>query len=561
MTKSVPVKVPSSSSSQSNSRLIHSASDVSNIDLEGSLKANVSLQSLCDRNMKELEKLRRENELNSDQAQFSYRSPQHGMSSQCDNLSNKENLADDSCTQAASNGKFHIELSDDLLTVSSVLLTPPSEDDGKGHVDKYGNHSQPSVLCDHDLQHLLSSSDYQTDSKNCHMSGADESCSCDEKDSVASLPKLRSPDRFFRESLRHRLQECQNGAGSSNSSSLDSSPDFSPYARNRKYSIETDSLSCLSGIATPESEIFNLDVDHGTEDQFDHLEEEVLDIEQEFADLASKLNELKNIALNSDGSNTDYSPSHPLAKKAVEIVDRTRSRLSRSRSVSVSSTDSSPALSFDMPDLSWDSEGLHANSSSHHGNNLNKITPNSRRCSEPGGSIRNKLHAKYLFRNSNGPSSINYDSPIESDLEKDGTLDNLSTDECFDLQNLSDWASSEIPSKIDSKLVSENGYKSSSERRESSSINGHTSAEISSKPSSSGNPSNSSSSQNDNNSADPMQADSKSDMSSASCSSDVYESARDTSGVPDCKISSKKSDQSPNINQESNNNGKIYLGS
>jgi hypothetical protein len=39
-------------------------------------------------------------------------------------------------------------------------------------------------------------------------------------------------------------------------------------------------------------------------------------------------------------------------------VDRNRSRLSRSRSVSGSSNDSYPVYSFHMPDLSWDSEGL-----------------------------------------------------------------------------------------------------------------------------------------------------------------------------------------------------------
>lgn len=555
MTKSVPVKVPSSSSSISTSRLVHSASDVSNIDLDGSMKANVSLQSLCDRNIKELEKLKREDELNDDQGQeqFPQVNVQTRLESQSDNLSNKENVADSSYSQADSSSKFHIELSDDLLTVSSVLLTPPSEDDGQGRLDQFRNHSHLSVLCDHDQQHPLSSSDCHTDSKN----GADESCSCDERDSVASLPKLRSPDRFFRESLRHRLQECQNGAGSSNSSSLDSSPDFSPYARNRKYSIETDSLSCLSGIATPDSEIFNLDVDNGTEDQFDHLEEEVLDIEQEFASLANKLNELKNIALKSEGSSIEYSPSHPLAKKAVEIVDRTRSRLSRSRSVSVSSTDSSPAHSIDMPDLSWDSEGLHANNSSHHGNSINKVTPNSRRCSEPGGAIRNKLHAKYLFRNSNGHSSINYDSPIESDLERDGTLDNLSTDECFDLQNLSDWASS------DCNPVSQNKPKSStdgSDSKESLPVRDSASVDASSQNvSSSENPSNVSSSQNENNSADPMNADGKSDMSSASCSSDIFESARETNSDPRPNSSKEEDCQCPNVNLESNNNGTVQV--
>jgi hypothetical protein len=52
------MKVPSSDSELSLNRLIHSASDVSNVNLEGSLKANVSLQSLSDRNMRDIETFR-----------------------------------------------------------------------------------------------------------------------------------------------------------------------------------------------------------------------------------------------------------------------------------------------------------------------------------------------------------------------------------------------------------------------------------------------------------------------------------------------------------------------
>jgi len=48
LTKSTPIKVPSSGSELSLNRLIHSESDVSNVDLEVSLKVNVSLQSLSD---------------------------------------------------------------------------------------------------------------------------------------------------------------------------------------------------------------------------------------------------------------------------------------------------------------------------------------------------------------------------------------------------------------------------------------------------------------------------------------------------------------------------------
>ena len=73
------------------------------------------------------------------------------------------------------------------------------------------------------------------------VSTAIESCSCDEKDCI-SITKIQVSRSIFHETLLHCLQECHNGAGSSNSSSLDSSPEFSPYARNRKYSIEIDNL-------------------------------------------------------------------------------------------------------------------------------------------------------------------------------------------------------------------------------------------------------------------------------------------------------------------------------
>ena len=516
LTKSTPIKLPSSDSELSLNRLIHSASDVSNVDLEGSLKANVSLQSLSDRNMRDIETFRQgasQSSVHTDlfiqhllpETQNLHCSPDlsidNDIRNKNDNISNKEN-----CDTQTSSNKFHIELSDDLLTVSSILLTPPSEDDSHVTSSRFHNpHSiitrNPLVLhdCNNLSQFSLSSfsSDNNTDSKKSGtddycVSTADESCSCDEKDSVSSLPKLRSPDRYFRESLLHRLQECHNGAGSSNSSSLDSSPEFSPYARNRKYSIEIDNLS---GQGTPDSEIFSsyCEVGRSTEDQFEHLEEEVLDIEEEFASLANKLNQLKNIAVNSDSSSLEYSPSHPLAKKAVEIVDRTRSRLSRSRSVSGSSNDSSPVYSFDMPNLSWDSEGLH-------GDNSNKSTPNSRRGSEPANSLRNRLHTKFMSKSTNGYNGVSFESPMETDVEKDGpmetdvekdgTLDNLSTDDCFEIGSHSDWtkdSSSENYSKPDF----------SSSAKES------------------------------------MGTDSKSDSMSGAFSSSVYESARDSSQSSD----------------------------
>ncbi|XP_063401172.1 serine-rich adhesin for platelets-like isoform X2 [Mytilus trossulus] len=536
LTRSLPIKVPSSQSEISINQLVHSASDVSNLDLEGSLKANVSLQSLTDRNM--IESLRHANHA----AQLSddlinhlpdltgapYKNSEDSI--QVEHLSNKESCDNQT---ASSNTKYHIELSDDLLTVSSVLLTPPSEDDGQDRFQ--GSHLNPHHNKTNTLQHPLSSysSDYNTDSKksgtdDCHVSTADESesGSCDEKDSVSSLPKLRSPDRFFRESLLYRLQECHNGAGSSNSSSLDSSPEFSPYARYRKYSIESESLS---GLATPDNEMFTsiYEVGRSTEDQFYHLEEEVGDIEEEFASLTNKLNELKNIALQSDSSSIDYSPSHPLAKKAVEMVDKTRNRLSRSRSVSVSSTDSSPACngSLDVPDLSWDSEGLH-------GDNSNKNTPSSRRCSEPGNSLRNKFHSKLFSKDTN--NGISFESPMESDIEKDGTLDNISTDECFEI-NLSDW-----PKDDSSDSPSHSKINFSSSAKDSSQMDGETATSSSSAKESS-------------------QLNSKSSikMSSEASSSSCYESARDTSQSQ--KSNGIKEENDCDSKQEANNNGIVQI--
>jgi len=436
-----------------------------------------------------------------------------------DNISNKEN-----CDAQTSSNKFHIELSDDLLTVSSILLTPPSEDDSHVNSSRFHNpHSitrNPLVLhdCNNLSQFPLSSfSSDNTDSKKSGtddycVSTADESCSCDEKDSVSSLPKLRSPDRYFRETLLHRLQECHNGAASSNSSSLDSSPEFSPYARNRKNSIEIDNLSEQG---TPDSEIFSsyCEVGRSTEDQFEHLEEEVLDIEEEFASLANKLNQLKDIAVNSDSSSLEYFPSHPLAKKAVEMVDRTRSRLSRSHSVSGSSNDSSPVYSFDMPDLSWDSEGLH-------GYNSNKSTPNSRRGSEPVNSLRNRLHTKFMSKGTNSYNGVSFESPMETDVEKDGTLDNLSTDDCFEIGSHSDWTK-------DSSSENYSNTDFSSSAKES------------------------------------MGTDSKSDSMSGAFSSSVFESARDSSQSSDlvsigdnCKHGTVTSDVIRSNNSQKKNSTK-----
>nr|XP_011449054.2 uncharacterized protein LOC105343394 isoform X2 [Crassostrea gigas] len=341
-------------------RLIHSASDISAAEPNsGSLKGNLSLKSLYERNYK-------------------YGFDEHFQSS-------KTHLYDSSGDSL----QIDVSSSQDLLTVSSVLLTPPSDDDRTNqNQEKLAGEQKPSVKFSENIPDLisnLSATDCKdligdeinvadqsacvwqtTDSSNhtspFHSSGSAKlfsnyttdisgnlSVDDDEIDS-SPLHRAKCPDGQFRQTLLQRLHEINT---SSTSTSLNSSPDASPCRYARSNSCERqESLSGLS-----ENEIFteSAEVGQSTGEYFEKIEHEVDDIVDEFADLTAKLDELKQLAAkHSSEDDMEYTPSDPLAKKACEFVEKAREKFHRSQS---DTSLSESAVDTDGIDLSWDSEG------------------------------------------------------------------------------------------------------------------------------------------------------------------------------------------------------------
>ncbi|XP_055998560.1 uncharacterized protein LOC125683738 isoform X5 [Ostrea edulis] len=346
-------------------RLIHSASDVSGAEPNsGSLKGNLSLKSLYERNHR-------------------YGFDEHFHA-------NKSHLFDSSGTESL---QIEISSSQEVLTVSSVLLTPPSDDDRNNqNKESVTNEQKPCVKFSENIPDLIAnlsptnsdhcigdrndsnvtdqlSSVWQTtDSSNhtspFHSSGSGKlfsnyttdisgNLSLDDEELDSSpLHKVRCADGQFRQTLLQRLHEINT---SSTSTSLNSSPEASPFRYARSNSYDQERQESLSGMS--ENEIFteSAEVGQSTGEYFEKIEHEVDDIADEFAEITAKLDELKHLATkHSSEDDMEYTPSDPLAKKACDFVDRTREKFHRSQS---DTSLSESAVDTDGVDLSWDSEG------------------------------------------------------------------------------------------------------------------------------------------------------------------------------------------------------------
>ena len=343
-------------------RFIQSASDISAAEPNsGSLKGNLSLKSLYERNYK-------------------YGFDEHFQA-------NKSHHLYDSSGDSL---QIEVSSSQDVLTVSSVLLTPPSDEDRHNNQTdgKIASDQKPSVKFSENIPDLIanlspteggylggdvndltdhSDSAWQTtDSSNhtspFHSSGSAKlfsnyttdisgnlSVDDDEIDS-SPLHRAKCPDGQFRQTLLQRLHEINN---SSTSTSLNSSPEVSPHRYARSNSCERqDSLSGMS-----ENEIFteSAQVGQSTGEYFEIIEHEVDDIVDEFAEITAKLDELKQLAgKHSSDDEMEYTPSDPLAKKACDFVEKAREKFHRSQS---DTSLSESAVDTDGVDLSWDSEG------------------------------------------------------------------------------------------------------------------------------------------------------------------------------------------------------------
>ncbi|KAJ8299644.1 hypothetical protein KUTeg_023704 [Tegillarca granosa] len=390
-------------------RLVHSASDLNEASpICGSLKGNLSLRSLYERNSK-----------------YGY-SPDEEINNQSNSF---EDTHKNQINQSNDSLQIDVSSSQDVLDYSSVLLTPPSDDESIPQKENWDNF----VLGQNNEKVLKESSDFcensiadrnieqtQIDTKNnvnCSDSSHGDnianqlkhslteaaeleddfddtselwksseksdlfkslsdgttdysgsiSLEDEERDMPSPLRKAKT-EKQFKQSLLRRLNDYATVSGSSNSTSQDSTPDRSPFRRSStgcsNYSF--DRQDSLSGFGTPDSELFGTcDVeDTSTEHHFEEIETELQDVETEFDDIMSQLHHLKSLGANYSDSvddSVEYQPHDPLAKKVCKIVEKTRHKVERSRSHSLSpipSVGNSFNVSCDIPDLSWDTEGM-----------------------------------------------------------------------------------------------------------------------------------------------------------------------------------------------------------
>lgn len=409
-------------------RLVHSASDLNEVSpICGSLKGNLSLRSLYERNSK-----------------YGY-TPDEEINNQSKSF---EDTHKNQTDQSNDSLQIDVSSSQDILDYSSVLLTPPSDDEsipqkenwdnpssgqnseqilkessgfcknssadtnieqtivgtknnancsdcshGKNHVDQLKHSLTEAAELEDDFDDtsdIWKSSEKSDLFKSLSDGTTDYSGSIsledEERDMPSPLRKAKT-EKQFKQSLLRRLNDYATVSGSSNSTSQDSTPDRSPFRRSStgcsNYSF--DRQDSLSGFGTPDSELFgSCEVeDTSTDLHFEEIETELQDVETEFDELLSQLHHLKSLGAdysdNVDDS-MEYQPHDPLAKKACEIVEKTRHKVERSRSHSLSpipSVGNSFNLSCDIPDLSWDTEGMSKeNSPQRKLQNKSLLTPN-----------------------------------------------------------------------------------------------------------------------------------------------------------------------------------------
>ncbi|XP_033751292.1 uncharacterized protein LOC117335425 isoform X2 [Pecten maximus] len=185
-------------------------------------------------------------------------------------------------------------------------------------------------------------------------------------DSLSSLQSDRKLERCFQQSLLHRLHEYSTGG--SNSTSLDTSPDISPY--HRVSSGVSSRQESLSDLATSDSEIFNMEGSGSfAEQEFTKIEGEIGHLDEEFVSLNTKLTELmsKSATLSSDNMSTlpslcvdtesESVPPSPVRIQNNALLSNKKLKHCVSGNSSQSHSDSSFSpqhIHSDSADLSWE---------------------------------------------------------------------------------------------------------------------------------------------------------------------------------------------------------------
>lgn len=200
------------------------------------------------------------------------------------------------------------------------------------------------------------------------QSSSSGNMSVEEEGTTNSLSSPLHGDRKtgFQQTLLHRLQDCSTGG--SNSTSLETSPDVSPYHHSVNSGISSRQES-FSDLGTSDSEIFNME---GTgsfaEQEFSKIEGEISHLDEEFISLNTKLSQLMSKSLSNGGDsaalpklcvNTGSKslPASPVHKANDALLSNKRLKHCISGNSSRSHSDSSFSPQHapsDLVDLSWE---------------------------------------------------------------------------------------------------------------------------------------------------------------------------------------------------------------
>ncbi|XP_067654853.1 uncharacterized protein [Haliotis asinina] len=262
----------------------------------------------------------------------------------------------------------------DTLDHSSILLTPPSEDDmspsnsqlsgdrknatdnttGHLHVDRSDKSHSLSGEYDASLEISESLQSYSGGSL------GDWSCDEEERDTMSPLPNIQESmsDYQFKQSLLQRLRDWS--SFSVDDKSRSPTPERVSVSRTLRRSRSLDRT--MSDVCTPDSEIFDnelIDFSVHTTKNLEHIEDELQDIQDEFSMITSQLSDLIHRGDEPQKKPAEHRERSPMARRASEIVHRARTRWERSPSHSYSdsersSREGSVELAWDLGDIGDD---------------------------------------------------------------------------------------------------------------------------------------------------------------------------------------------------------------
>ncbi|KAL5007640.1 hypothetical protein ScPMuIL_016446 [Solemya velum] len=236
------------------------------------------------------------------------------------------------------------------LAHSSVLLTPPSDDDGPftklNSVHRHSGSKSPPYTPDSNEQNhrrnIYNKRSSFSDTVEKYEGGK---LNISDKDDYINtemlIARLNSPERESRQNLLQRLHEFAfslSGTASTTPSPSLSTPEFS------KKAFSVDKYD--SDLGTPEHELFEVkNVEEESVSDFGKIETEIQSIEDEFSYLFSKLEELKSRGCEQEEDDEEfsdfvgYSPTQPLSKRVCKIVQKAKSVLENSPSISFENCD------------------------------------------------------------------------------------------------------------------------------------------------------------------------------------------------------------------------------